>query len=292
MTDIAERKAELGEFDIPDSPDLAPHPLPSPAQSPMQQWAYDQQGRIVCQFSCGAASAVATKLTLAEYGHDAVVIANAFIKEEHEDNRRFLADCEKWFAHPIIVLRNEKYDASTHEIWRRKRYIIGHHKAPCSSELKRDLLDEFRRPHDVFVLGYTAEERDRYDRFIDANNGVHVIVPLIRKNLSKADCLGIIERAGIELPAMYRLGFNNANCIGCPKGGAGYWNKIKEVFPQQFYQIADIQESIGPGAKFMRNRRTNERIYLRELDPTHGRIEEEPEIECSFFCLMAEEDIR
>jgi 3'-phosphoadenosine 5'-phosphosulfate sulfotransferase (PAPS reductase)/FAD synthetase len=257
----------------------------------MLQRVLDQKGRIVCQFSCGAASAVATKLIIAEYGHKDVAIVNAFIQEEHPDNRRFLTDCEKWFEHPVTVLRNEKYGASTHKIWRRKRYIIGHHRAPCSVELKRNLLDDFSRPKDVMVLGYTVEEQDRYDRFIDANNDRHVLVPLIRKNLTKADCLAMIERAGIALPEMYRLGFNNANCIGCPKGGAGYWNKIRKVFPEQFSQIADIQEMIGPGAKFMRNRRTGERIYLRELDPTHGRIEDEPEITCSFHCELAEREI-
>jgi len=69
--------------------------------------------RRVCQFSCGAASAVATKLTLAEFP-DAVII-NAFVKEENEDNRRFLADCEKWFERTVHVLRDEKYGASTDE---------------------------------------------------------------------------------------------------------------------------------------------------------------------------------
>lgn len=47
--------------------------------------------RIVRQFSCGAASAVATKLALSEYG-DRCVIVNAYIEEEHPDNRRFAAD--------------------------------------------------------------------------------------------------------------------------------------------------------------------------------------------------------
>lgn len=52
--------------------------------------------RHVCQFSCGAASAVATKLTLAHVPREDVLIVNAFIQEEHEDNRRFLTDCERW----------------------------------------------------------------------------------------------------------------------------------------------------------------------------------------------------
>src|SRR6266571_3496211 len=81
--------------------------------------------RIVCHFSCGAASAVATKLTLMEHSPANVAIINAFIQEEHSDNRRFLADCERWFGQPVTVLRDEKYGASTLEVWRRERYIKG-----------------------------------------------------------------------------------------------------------------------------------------------------------------------
>lgn len=68
--------------------------------------------RIVYQFSCGAASAVATKLALAEYGatHDMQII-NAFLANEEADNRRFAQDCESWFGRPITVLRDEKYGA-------------------------------------------------------------------------------------------------------------------------------------------------------------------------------------
>jgi hypothetical protein len=58
----------------------------------------DSKSRIVCQFSCGAASAVATKLAIAQYGatHE-VVIINAFLANEHPDNRRFADECAAWF---------------------------------------------------------------------------------------------------------------------------------------------------------------------------------------------------
>lgn len=115
-------------------------------------------GRIVVQFSCGAASAVAAKLVLGEYGlsHE-VHLINAFLKEEHPDNRRFLADCERWLNHPIIVLRDEKYGASVREVFRRKRYLKGQRGAPCRKALKGDVLDAYMRPGDVWVLGYTAD---------------------------------------------------------------------------------------------------------------------------------------
>lgn len=245
--------------------------------------------RIVVHFSCGAASAVAAKLSIAKYGHDRVILLNAFIREEHSDNRRFLADCERWLDHPVTVIQSKKFFASTHEVWRRERYIKGLYGASCSRALKRDLLAQFARPDDIHVLGFTRDEQGRVDSFIDANNGISAEFPLVEASLTKADCLGLIKRAGVELPMMYRLGFSNANCIGCCKGGLGYWNRIKTHFPEQFYQIADIQEAIGDGAYFLKHPDTKARMKLRDLPEDRG-THEEPEISCSFFCLMAEQD--
>lgn len=249
--------------------------------------------RIVCRFSAGAASAVATKLILAEVPRDRVVIINAFIKEEHEDNRRFLRDCEAWFKHPITVLRDTKYEASTDEVWRRERFMMSRKGAPCSKFLKRKLLDSFRQPGDITVLGFTADARDaaRLDRFFDPDSDSLPRAPLVERGLTKADCLAMVERAGIELPIMYRLGYHNANCVGCVKGGEGYWNKIRRDFPERFEQVADIQESLGPGAYLFRNRATGERYSLRSLSPTAGRYPDEPNIECGFSCEIAEQDL-
>lgn len=249
--------------------------------------------RIVCQFSCGAASAVATKLIISEFGGSReIVILNAFIEEEHPDNRRFLADCEAWFGMAITVVRDEKYGASTLGVFRKKRFMGGAmYGAPCSRALKKEVLDAWRRPDDVMVLGYTFEEANRFDKFQDANNDMNVIAPLIERGLGKADCLAMIERAGLVLPMMYRLGYQNANCIGCVKGGEGYWNKIRRDFPAEFEELAKVQEDIGPGAYLFRDRKTGVRYSLRELPPTKGRYQDEPSIECGLLCEMAEKEL-
>lgn len=247
--------------------------------------------RRLVHFSCGAASAVAAKLTIAAHGHENVCLVNAFLKEEHEDNRRFLKDCERWLDHPITVIWSEKYSASTDAVWAKRKYMTSYRgAATCSEELKQKVLDRFAQASDIHVLGYTSEEEDRLAAIRRVKPHWAVEAPLIDKNLGKADCLGMIQRAGIELPAMYRMGFNNANCIGCPKGGEGYWNKVRTVFPQRFIQVSTIQEAIGPGAYFFRNRKTGERFGLKDLDPRAGR-HDEPEFECSFFCAMAEQEI-
>lgn len=69
--------------------------------------------RTVSWFSCGAASAVATKLALNEC--DDLVIAYCEVAEEHPDNKRFLKDCEGPYL-AIIKRSNANYSILlTHE---------------------------------------------------------------------------------------------------------------------------------------------------------------------------------
>lgn len=247
--------------------------------------------RIVCQFSCGAASAVATKLALAQYGstHD-VQIVNAYLANEHEDNRRFLLDCQEWFGQEVVQLRDEKYGANILQVFRRERYMKGLRGAPCTKLLKRRLLDKWKKPDDVMVFGYTAEEVDRLEDFRERNPDRPVIAPLIEKGLGKEDCKAMLLRAGIALPAMYLLGYHNANCIGCVKGGQGYFRAIRQDFPAQFEELCKVQDELGPGSYLHLNRKTNLRFSLRELgDGPVQRNEALPA--CSFFCELAEADI-
>lgn len=243
--------------------------------------------RFVCQFSCGAASAVATKLVVEQLSpwYD-VEIVNAEIVEEHPDNRRFLEDCERWFDRPITRLRDEKYGASVMEVFRRKRFLKSRQGTPCSRQLKRAVLDAHAQPGDVLVFGYTAEEADRYQDFLSLNPDRPAVAPLVDRGLTKNDVLAMVERAGIELPLMYRLGYANANCVGCVKGGQGYWNRIRRDFPERFYEMALLELEIGPSAYLFRDRATGVRYPLFSLDPNSGR-HDEPMPACSGMCEVA-----
>lgn len=239
--------------------------------------------RIVCWFSCGAASAVATKLAIAENaGKLPLVIAYTEVMEEHPDNKRFLAECEKWFGQEIVILGNDYYKRSIYETFKTSAMNI-RGAAPCTRVLKKQVRERYEQVGDRQVFGYTAEEQQRYDRFIDANNEVDVWVPLIDKGLNKVDCLAMLQNAGIDLPEMYKLGYLNNNCIGCVKGGMGYWNKIRVDFPEQFDRMAKLE-------RFKKQTIFKDR-YLDELKPTDGNYPQEPDIECSIFCQMAEQDL-
>lgn len=242
--------------------------------------------RVVCRFSCGAASAVATKLALKKYGHARVEITYSDAGSEHPDNKRFLADCERWFGKSVAVLRSDKY-ADTWAVWEGERFIASRFGAPCTGLLKREPAYSFERPDDILVMGYTAGEEKRADRIRKQNFERTIETPLIEAGLRKVDCLAMIERAGIELPAMYRLGFQNNNCIGCPKGGRGYWNMIRKHFPEQFERMAKLQRTLN--TNFWQEP-DGSGLFLDQLDPNRGVQHDEPTIECGVVCDSTELD--
>jgi hypothetical protein len=86
---------------------------------------------------------------------------------------------------------------------------------------------------------------------------------------------------------MYRLGFNNNNCIGCPKGGAGYWNMIRLHFPSVFARMAELERRLG--AKLIKL--GGKHISLDDLPPDAGRRSKEPRIECDLLCHAFSESL-
>lgn len=248
----------------------------------------DRGQRVVAWFSCGAASAVATKMAISQYGSDRVTIAYIDVGSEHPDNWKFLRDCEQWFGQPITILKNPKYK-DTWDVWSRERFIMSPRGAPCTKLLKKAVRQRYEDFDDIQVFGYTSEEKNRAESFAEQNFEVMADFNLITAGLSKPDCLAMLDRAGIEIPTMYRLGYPNNNCIGCPKGGMGYWNKIRVDFPDIFARMAELQRELNC---YFWTEEDGTPIFLDELDPKRGRIADEPDFNCSIFCHLAEQDIQ
>lgn len=255
--------------------------------------------RVVSYFSGGIPSAVATKLALTSplpEGYDEFVIYNFEVVEEHPDNARFLRECEKWFGHPIITVGNDEYGRSARRVWRETRYLVGPGGARCTGEMKKAMRWEYGRPDDLIVMGYTREEQHRIDRLKSSEPLLKMWNILIERDLSREDVMAVLERTGIDMPAMYKLGYRNNNCIGCVKGQAGYWNKIRKDFPEVFAEVAAIERELGRTICKRewtddQGERQIERIYLDELPPDLGDYRTEQEFQCGIFCQMAEQDM-
>jgi hypothetical protein len=238
---------------------------------------------IAVWFSCGVASAIAVKKTIEKYGktHNILVVNNP-VKEEHEDNLRFKNDIAKWLNIEIIEAKSKKYpNQSIIEVFDKRKYMSGVAGAPCTKELKKQARYEFELENkiDFHVLGFTYEEKDRFERFTKFERG-NTIGVLIDEKLTKFDCFDILNKVGIKRPYIYDLGFPNANCIGCVKSSSPtYWNLVRKEFPDVFQERCKQSRTIG--TKLVKVK--GERIFLDELKQTDkgGIIKT---WDCGIFC--------
>ena len=202
--------------------------------------------KIAVWFSCGAASAVAAKLALGKYGkeHEVIVLNNPVL-EEDEDNRRFRAQVSEWLGVKIVLVINPKWPAaSATEVWDKRKFMSGPKGAPCTGELKIQARQIWEKHNvcDWHVLGFTAEEKDRFERF-KLTERKNTIAPLIDNGISKQACFDILLKAKLQIPRVYALGYPNANCIGCVKTASPeYWNHVRKVHPSVFKSRAEQKD--------------------------------------------------
>jgi hypothetical protein len=237
--------------------------------------------RIVSWFSCGAASAVAAKCALRCYPRNVVrVVYCNTMASEHPDNLRFFREVEDWLGVKITVISSNKF-RKVEEVFASRQYMSGPMGAPCTVEMKKLPRFEFQQGDDVHVFGFTADEEKRIADFEERNPELYLHWVLRDKDISKQDCYRILQDAGIELPAMYRLGYQNNNCIGCVKATSpAYWNKIRKDFPKVFRERAKQSRQIG--CKLTRVK--GKRIFLDELpEGDFGRYKLE-DISCGQEC--------
>jgi hypothetical protein len=238
---------------------------------------------IAVWFSCGAASAVAAKLTVDEFKstHNVLVVNNP-VAEEDKDNNRFLKDVSDWIGQKIITASNKNYPSnSAIDVWNKRRYMSGVKGAPCTVELKKEARYQFEKENkiDWHVLGFTAEEKDRHERFIKFERD-NVIPTLLDSGTSKQGCFDIITKAGLTLPAAYKRGYPNANCIGCVKATSPtYWNHVRKNDPDVFAERAIQSRRLG--ARLVRYK--GKRIFLDEL-PEDAIGAKMKSYECGIFC--------
>jgi hypothetical protein len=240
---------------------------------------------IAVWFSCGAASAVAAKQTIEQYGttHNIRVINNPVV-EEDADNRRFLKDVEQWLGVPIEFAVNPNYaHCSAVQVWDYRRFMSGPLGAVCTVELKKKARQHWEATNTAewHVLGFTSEERTRYERFIESERP-NVLPVLIDAGITKQDCIDIIQAAGMDPPRIYKLGYPNANCIGCVKATSPtYWNHVRKHHPEVFNERAEQSRRLGVTLV----RVNNKRIFLDELSPDAvGRPLKTLAIDCGIFC--------
>jgi hypothetical protein len=228
----------------------------------------------VCWFSGGVSSFVAAYFE--RHRLDKVIYTH--IDDQHPDTLRFLHDCEKILQRPIEVLQSPY--RSVNNVIRAFGFINSAYGAKCTDVLKKRVRKEWEngRRDLTYVWGFDASEQRRADDLQATMPKQKHIFPLIEHNFLKEDCHGLLAYIGIKRPLMYDLGYQNNNCVGCVKGGMGYWNRIRADFPDIFAQRASQEREIGHTCI--------KGIYLDELEPDRGHFTDDIPQDCDLLCQI------
>lgn len=234
-------------------------------------------------FSCGAASAVAAKMSADRYGDSCKILYCDTLKYEHPDNKRFMLDVQNWIGKEIKVLKSRKYE-DIFDVFDKTGWLVGPNGARCTTELKKNVRKAYQTVDDTHIFGLTSDESDRIFLFNKNNPDLNLDWILFDHGITKADCFNILRSAKIALPEMYKLGYLNNNCIGCVKGQQGYWNKVRVDFPEAFEKMAKQERKMGVAInkKYIKGERIQ--VFLDELDPKAGRYKSEKQFDCGVLC--------
>jgi len=210
------------------------------------------ENKIICWWSGGITSAVACKLAIDLFGKENCRVIMIDTQNEHPDTYRFKSDCEKWYGLTVEIITGigEKY-GNIFDVWRKHKSLNTANGAICSTNLKRLVREKWEKvntyKHQVFGFEFDKKEFNRaISMTLNHGKRVKAIYPLLLFGYDKNECLKIVKDNGIEIPEMYKLGFQNNNCFGtgCVQGGIGYWQKMKLEFPEKFDVMADLEHEL------------------------------------------------
>ena len=229
----------------------------------------------VSYFSAGVSSAVATKLMIDQIDR----IFYTHIDDQHPDTMRFVKECERWFEKPVEIWQSP-YFKTVDEVCRYRKFLkLRNSGAPCTTKLKRDVRKQFEYEHEGdlrIVWGMDCTEQDRAEKIKTYMPDHQHLFPLIDRGMTKKHAHEILAASGIKRPAMYEMGYHNNNCIGCIKGGAGYFNHIRKDFPEVFASRAKLERDLGFSIV--------KGVFLDELPLDAGRHEGPIVDDCGILC--------
>jgi hypothetical protein len=192
--------------------------------------------RTVVLFSGGVASWASARRIADRKGTGGMVLLFTDTMTEDEDLYRFLDEAAEDIGAPLVRLADGR---DIWQVFRDERFLGNSRADPCSRVLKRDLsrkwIDE-NAPDAALVIGFDWTEMHRLDRARKAWAPREVIAPMADPPYRlRAEMLADLSERGIEVPRLYRMGFEHNNCGGgCVKAGQGHFARLLSMFPARY----------------------------------------------------------
>ena len=206
------------------------------------------QVRFVVQYSGGVGSYEAARRLVDREGREGVVLLFADTLIEDPDLYRFLDQSSALLGVPVTRVADGR---TPWQVFRDERFIGNARRDPCSKILKRQLCDRWVRENApdavrVFGLDWSEGHRIKAVRERMAEAGWMTEFPLDEPPLfHKPSSIRRMEKDGLDVPRLYRLGFAHNNCGGfCIKAGHGHYAMLLEKLPEVYAHHEAEEQSV------------------------------------------------
>lgn len=226
-------------------------------------------------FSGGIGSWAAAKRVASQFGTDDMILLFADTKMEDEDLYRFIDEAADNIGAPLIKL------ADGRDVWQvffDRKYLGNTRIDPCSSILKRQILDNWRNENcdsnqTIVYVGLDWTEKHRLVRLQKYVNPWKYEAPMCDKPyISKEKMVQNLIDEGIKPPRLYDMGFPHNNCGGfCIKAGQAHFLHLLDKMPERFKYHEDkeqeLREYLKKDVSILRDRTggTTKPLTLKEL---------------------------
>jgi len=233
--------------------------------------------------SGGIQSAIVADIVIKEIPEVRLIFTDT--KWEDPDLYRFLSDLEKYWGKEIIRLS----DGRNPEELMYDQGILANDRVPiCSRILKGEVLQKYikeQREDDeeneitiYFGIDWSESHRcNKINRIYDKLK-IKTRYPLIERKsfFDKPAQIEIIKSWGIEIPRLYREGFQHNNCNGgCVRQGAKSWRRLLQVRPDVFGERERVEREFKDGKyTFLKNISLSE---LHDIDESQCRLFDDDE---------------
>lgn len=186
----------------------------------------------------GGVNSVALLLYILEHGKplDEVIFADTGAElPETYDYSTLVQDFLRKYDVPFRIVKSKGDDL--YERCSRRKVIPSQLWRWCTRDLKiRPIYAYYRslKTHVNQYLGISYEERDRY-----RDSGVSYvsnIYPLIEDSITRDKCVGLINKAGLELPV-------RSGCFFCPFNSVSRWVEIYKKHSNLYYKAMALEEN-------------------------------------------------
>lgn len=219
-------------------------------------------------YSGGIGSWMTAKRVVAKHGAENVICMFTDTLIEDEDLYRFM---DETIAEMDVEFVKIVDGRTPFDVFFDEKYLGNSRYAPCSRRLKQDAarkwVEENYTPEEcILYLGidWTEEHRTRAPRENWAPYRVEF--PMCEEPyLMKDDMLAELEKLGIEIPRLYKMGFSHNNCGGfCCRAGHGHFANLLNKLPDRFAQYEaleqEFRERFGKDVSMMKKTKTTKGV--------------------------------